>query len=69
MLAVYKEKIQITLTSTPVNSVKNDSNSNGFSANWRKISSESLHNGSNALRSHELPAISAWLFTGAFTAS
>lgn len=49
--------------SAPLNSVKNESTSNGFSTSCRKISSESLHSGSNELRSHELPGISwFWLF-------
>lgn len=60
-----------TFTSAPLNSVKNESTSNGFSTSWRKISSESLHSGSNELRSHELPAISwfCWFEPVAPTAS
>lgn len=65
------ECVEHTFTSTPLNSVKNESNSNGFSANWRKMSSESLHIGSKALKSHELPAISwfGWSEPVAATAS
>lgn len=59
---IYARQIH-TLTSAPLNSVKNESTSNGFSTSCRKISSESLHSGSNELRSHELPGISwFWLF-------
>lgn len=65
---IFKKKNN-TLTLTPVYSVKNASNSNGVSASCRRNSSESLHNGSNVLRSHELPAISWWLFPVALTAS
>lgn len=53
----------LTFTSAPLNSVKNESTSKGFSTSCRKISSESLHSGSSELRSHELPGISwFWLF-------
>lgn len=61
-----------TFTSTGLKSVKNDSNSKGFSVSCRKMSSESLPSESSALRSHELPAISwfcCWLLLFAVTAS
>lgn len=65
-----KLNLDLTLTSTPLNSVKNESNSNELSANCRNISSESLPNGSsNELRSHELPAMPVGLFPEPLTAS